>query len=151
MTTKTMGRSLAVVLLAVSVAGVSPGARAAARSRQATAGATKAAVAPPPYNEVSRLSEPVRKTMFMQVVTCRAEVDRMAGTLYPDVDPRAPGYSPQKDRKIFHERARYEDEGLLRCSTQAASAHALTRLELRSIMAEGSCKRWPPLTGKPSC
>jgi hypothetical protein len=149
--TKTIRRSLAVALLAAAVASGAPRTGAAVKLDQANAGKRNAALAPANYDEVSRFSERARKAMFAEVVHCRAEVDRKAEALYPDVDPRAPSYSPQKDRKVFRERARFEDEGLLRCSTEAATKHALTRLELRSIMAEGSCNRWPPLTGKPTC
>ena len=121
------------------------------------AGSQVAAATPEPprlqlkYTAVARLSEVTRKTVFAKISACHGDVKKKADDLYPEMKLQSPGYSAKADMKRFRERSRFEDAGVAACGRKALETHSIDVPELRSITAEGVCKQWSPLTGKPAC
>ena len=103
------------------------------------------------YSVVERLPETARKAAFGQIATCRTGVARKAEDLYPEMKVQGRNYSVKEDVKRFRERAKFEDAGVEACAREAMEKHAIDRAELQSIVSEGACRQWPPLTGKPAC
>jgi hypothetical protein len=103
------------------------------------------------YTVVARLAEKARKTVFGGVSACHTAVRKKADDLYPEMSMQSRGYSPKADVKRFRQRSRFEDAGVVECGRKAIETHSIDAAELRSITAEGVCRQWPPLSGKPAC
>lgn len=125
--------------------------RPAARLGQSGASVAETRPALLEHDAVARLSEGSRKAAFAQMSACRAGVRKHAQDLYPEMKLQSPGYSVKADVKRFRERARFEDAGVAACARETMEKHAIDRAELQSIVSEGACRQWPPLTGKPAC
>ena len=100
---------------------------------------------------VTRLPEETRKAVFAGVSACHTDVRKKADDLYPEMSVQSRGYSSKADVKRFRERSRFEDAEVAACGRRAIERHSIDAAELRSITAEGVCKQWPPLSGKPAC
>ena len=103
------------------------------------------------YTVVTRMSEEMRKAIFAEQSACRTDVRRKADEQFPEMTLRSGEYDPKGDVKRFRARSRFEDAGVAACERNAIEKHAIDLADLRSIVAEGACRQWSPLAGKPRC
>jgi hypothetical protein len=98
------------------------------------------------------MSDSARQAVFAELTTCRAKVIEEF-----DEDPsvrRTPPRSVSAKAGIARDkRARKEviDAGYAECAAAARDKHSVSDLDLQRILSMGTCKRWAPLTGKPTC
>jgi hypothetical protein len=100
-----------------------------------------------------RLSEDSRKAIFAQYTSCQAKVDAdyeknpVTGgkTERNGISARA---SIARDLKA---RERVVEVGYARCADTTKKSYEISELELQRVVSEGTCKRWSPLTGQPTC
>lgn len=103
------------------------------------------------YAVIVRLPDETRKRVFAELSACRADVMRNADEQFPVLTLEDKDYSPKRDVEQFRRRSRFEDAGVIACNRRIEGKHSITNAELRSITAEGVCRQWPPLTGRPLC
>jgi hypothetical protein len=97
------------------------------------------------YRPLTRVAEQDRQTVFSELMDCREEVSRKADQLYPSAE------GGPNSRVHHRQRSRAISTGNAVCGQDTMKKHQLQRDELGQIESEGTCKRWAPLTGTPTC